>query len=83
MSALLKHQRHSLLELLFDRVHEGIIITNADNIIVDVNDTLCEITGYSKDELIGQQPNLLSSGKQSKAFYSEMWQSLSENGFWR
>jgi|TARA_R100001143_G_scaffold727_5_gene1958 diguanylate cyclase (GGDEF)-like protein/PAS domain S-box-containing protein len=71
------------LELLFDRVHEGIIITNADNIIVDVNDTLCEITGYSKDELIGQQPNLLSSGKQSKAFYSEMWQSLSENGFWR
>ncbi len=83
MSALLKHQRHSLLELLFDRVHEGIIITNADNIIVDVNDTLCEITGYSKDELIGQQPNLLSSGKQSKAFYSEMCQSLSENGFWR
>ena len=83
MSALLKHQRHSLLELLFDRVHEGIIITNADNIIVDVNDILCEITGYSKDELIGQQPNLLSSGKQSKAFYSEMWQSLSENGFWR
>ncbi len=83
MSALLKHQRHTLLELLFDRVHEGIIITNADNIIVDVNDTLCEITGYSKDELIGQQPNLLSSGKQSKAFYSEMWQSLSENGFWR
>lgn len=83
MSALLKHQRLSLLELLFDRVHEGIIITNAENIIVEVNDTLCDITGYHRDELIGQQPNLLSSGKQSKAFYSEMWQSLSETGYWR
>lgn len=82
MSALLKQQRHSLLEMLFDRVHEGIIITNADNIIVDVNDTLCSITGYSRDELIGQQPNILSSGKQSKAFYSTMWQSLSDNGYW-
>mgnify|MGYP003630498545 FL=1 len=82
MSALLKQQRHSLLEMLFDRVHEGIIITNADNIIVDVNDTLCAITGYSRDELIGQQPNILSSGKQSKAFYSTMWQSLSDNGYW-
>jgi len=83
VSALLKHQRLSLLELLFDRVHEGIIITNAENIIVEVNDTLCDITGYHRDELIGQQPNLLSSGKQSKAFYSEMWQSLSETGYWR
>lgn len=82
MSALLKQQRHSLLEMLFDRVHEGIIITNTDNIIVEVNDTLCAITGYSRDELIGQQPNILSSGKQSSTFYSKMWQSLSDNGYW-
>lgn len=83
MSALLKHQRHSLLEMLFDRVHEGIIITDANNIIVDVNETLCEITGYSRDELIGKKPNILSSGKQSKAFYSEMWRNLLDDGFWR
>jgi diguanylate cyclase (GGDEF)-like protein/PAS domain S-box-containing protein len=83
VSALPTHQRHSLLELLFNRVHEGIIITDAENVIVDVNDTLCEITGYSRAELIGNRPNILSSGKQSKAFYSEMWQSLSQNSFWR
>lgn len=83
MSALLKHQRHSLLDILFDRVHEGIIITNVDNVIVDVNETLCDITGYSREELIGQNPNLLSSGKQTKAFYTDMWQRLSSEGFWR
>ncbi|AFI85413.2 GGDEF domain-containing protein [Methylophaga nitratireducenticrescens] len=83
VSALLKYQRLSLLEMLFDRIREGIIITNADNIIVDVNDTLSEITGYDRDELIGKKPDFLSSGKQNKEFYKTMWQNLSANGFWR
>jgi len=68
---------------VFSRTHEGIIVTDAKGIIIDVNPAFCNITGYRREEVIGQNPNILSSGKHSPTFYIEMWHSLIDNGSWQ
>jgi diguanylate cyclase (GGDEF)-like protein/PAS domain S-box-containing protein len=68
---------------VFNDTHEGITITNADRIIVDVNPAFCDITGYSRDEVIGQNLRILCSGKQSPEFFREMWQQIDEKGHWQ
>jgi diguanylate cyclase (GGDEF)-like protein/PAS domain S-box-containing protein len=67
---------------VFSHAREGIIITNVDGCIIDVNETFTDITGYTKDEVIGKNPRMLSSGRQTKEFYTAMWKDLKEKGHW-
>ena len=68
---------------VFSDTHEGIIITDADKVIVDVNPAFSNITGYSREEVIGKNPNILSSGKHQPQFYSMMWKQITELGYWQ
>ena len=54
----------------------SIMITDTSGIIEYVNKRFTELTGYSPDEVIGEKTNLLKSGKHSKEFYQEMWNTL-------
>ena len=67
---------------VFEHAAEGIIITDPDGAILDVNQSLCRITGYSRDELLGQNPSLLSSGQHDPVFFKTLWGALSERGQW-
>jgi diguanylate cyclase (GGDEF)-like protein/PAS domain S-box-containing protein len=67
---------------VFGHAREGITITNASGIILDVNQAFTRITGYSRDEAIGQNPSILKSGRQDKAFYEAMWDELTGAGHW-
>lgn len=67
---------------VFSDTHEGITITDRNKQIVDVNPAFCEITGYSREEVIGKNPRILSSGKQTPEFYSNMWKQIYEHGHW-
>jgi len=67
---------------VFTHAREGILITTPEGMIIDVNDTFSRITGYSREEILGRDPRILGSGRQSKEFYAAMWRDLLENGHW-
>ncbi|MBK1887200.1 MULTISPECIES: putative bifunctional diguanylate cyclase/phosphodiesterase [Marinobacter] len=68
---------------VFDRSHEAIIISDQNNRILDVNPSFSRITGYSRADVLGLNPSILSSGRHSPAYYRAMWQSIEESGHWR
>jgi len=67
---------------VFTHSREGIMITEPDGTILDVNDAFTRITGYSRDEVLGQNPRILNSGRQKKEFYAVMWHDLIDKGHW-
>jgi diguanylate cyclase (GGDEF)-like protein/PAS domain S-box-containing protein len=78
-------QANTKLELaasVFEHAREGITITDSHGTIVDVNESFTRITGYTREEVIGKNPRILSSGRQDPAFYADMWGKLNEQGHW-
>jgi diguanylate cyclase (GGDEF)-like protein/PAS domain S-box-containing protein len=61
---------------------EGMMVTDASNVILRVNYAFTNITGYSAEDAVGHTPGLLSSGMQSKEFYATLWASLKRLGDW-
>jgi diguanylate cyclase (GGDEF)-like protein/PAS domain S-box-containing protein len=72
-----------LVASVFSHAREGIIITDPEKRILDVNQAFCDITGYSHQEAIGKTPALLRSGQQSPEFYQSMWQEIQTNHYWQ
>jgi len=68
---------------LFTLSSAGILITDADNRIVSVNEAFTRITGYSLEELRGQNPNILASQRTPPETYLEMWNTLRETDHWQ
>jgi len=68
---------------VFDRAGEGIVVTDAKQVVLTVNEAFTQVTGYTAEEAIGSNPKLLSSGKHSQEFYQEMWSSLQSQGWWQ
>ncbi len=67
---------------VFESTSEGIIITDTAGTIIAVNAAFCSITGYSEDEVVGNNPNLLSSDHQDALFYHDLWQAIEQTGHW-
>ncbi len=61
---------------------EGIFVTDANNVILKVNQAFTKITGYSAEEAVGQTPTLLSSDRHDKVFYDVMKKNLNNTGVW-
>jgi PAS domain S-box-containing protein len=61
---------------------EGIIITDANKLILRVNQAFTELTGYSAQEVIGRTPNVIGSARQDASFYSEMWDGINTTDAW-
>ncbi|MGJ0516607.1 MAG: EAL domain-containing protein [Methylomicrobium sp.] len=79
----LVEQQIRLSASVFETANEAIVITDANNQIITINPAFTQITGYEKDEVIGKNPNLLSSRRQSRKFYESLWQSIKETGKWQ
>jgi diguanylate cyclase (GGDEF)-like protein/PAS domain S-box-containing protein len=62
---------------------EGMIITDANNIILKINQSFTNMTGYTEKEAVGQKMHLLKSGIQDASFYAEMWRSINNTGSWQ
>ncbi|MFA6468453.1 MAG: PAS domain S-box protein [Bacteroidota bacterium] len=68
---------------VYKAVGEAIVVTDASNKIVDINPAFTKLTGYSKEEAIGNTPSMMKSGKMDLQFYEEMWRSLKKTGMWQ
>jgi diguanylate cyclase (GGDEF)-like protein/PAS domain S-box-containing protein len=80
-----KEQRVKQLALaakVFTHARESIMITDAEGLIIEVNKTFSDITGYSREEAIGKTPRILKSERQSPEFYVDMWQAIVNEGYW-
>ncbi|OIQ88041.1 cell-division control histidine kinase PdhS [mine drainage metagenome] len=73
---------HTLSDAL-EQSAASVIITNIEGVIVYANPRTLEITGYSRDELVGQNPRLLQSGLTPAHVYSELWRDLKAGRDWR
>ncbi len=78
----LAEEKLQLAASVFGHAREGILITDATGTIIDVNDAFTRITGYARQEALGQNPRMLSSGRQDAAFYSALWRALKDQGHW-
>jgi len=68
---------------VFASTQEGILITDAQRNIIDLNPAFTSITGYSRDEVLGKNPSMLKSGLHDARFYETMWQAINQQGYWR
>lgn len=73
----------NLIERIFENISEGVMITNKDKVIIGVNPAFEFVTGYSAEEVVGQNPAVLQSGIHESSFYQNMWKSIYETGMWQ
>ena len=71
-----------LSSLVVDASTATVMVTDGENRIISVNPAFTKITGYRPNEVVGYNPNLLSSGRQGKEFYEDLWATLLETGHW-
>lgn len=72
-----------LASLVYQISSEAMMVTDADGIIITVNPAFTKLTGYAPHEAIGNTPKILSSGRQSREFYENLWQTLKTTGHWQ
>lgn len=61
----------------------NVVITDSEGIILEVNDRTCELSGYSREELIGKSTSVNRSGYHPDSFYKELWHTIKEGKIWR
>jgi two-component system cell cycle sensor histidine kinase/response regulator CckA len=69
-------EHHRLISAI-EQTGEMILITDPAGVIQYVNPAFERVTGYTRQEAIGQNPRLLKSGKQDQAFYQHLWETIS------
>lgn len=67
---------------VFENSLEGVLITDPAGRIVEVHGAFTDITGYSREEVIGKNPRIFSSGRHSPAFFEALWHSILTQGKW-
>jgi PAS domain S-box-containing protein len=65
-----------------EQAYEAIVMTDAEGTIQYVNPAFERLTGYTREEAIGQNPRILKSGAQTDEFYREMWATLLRGDVW-
>jgi PAS domain S-box-containing protein len=71
-----------LLATVVEQVADSVVIADLDARITYVNSAFERVSGYSRDEVLGKNPRILSSGVQSRSFYESMWAALLNGSPW-
>ncbi len=70
-----------LSAVAFD-THDSIVITDQTGTILRVNQSFTKLTGYTPEDVIGQTPRILRSGRHDEHFYRAMWEAIRTDGYW-
>ena len=70
------------LAAVLEQVTESVLIADLDGTITYVNSAFERVTGYSRDEIIGQNPRMFTSGLHTRAFFDAMWAALTNGEPW-
>ncbi len=81
--ALKKSERDNSFQLVTMNQHAIVCTTDTNGRITYVNDKFCTISGYSREDLLGQTFQLLHSGEHEAEFFSQMWQTLRRGEVWQ
>lgn len=76
-------EERALAAMVYQSSSEGMMVTDADGTIISVNPAFCQLSGYSAEEVIGQNPRILQSGRHDQDFYRSFWQALNSVGRWQ
>ncbi|MCL7745294.1 EAL domain-containing protein [Guyparkeria hydrothermalis] len=76
-----EHER--LMAQVIENTREGVIITDQNEVIVEVNPAFTNLTGYTAKEAIGRTPAFLQSGQHDRHFFRRMWSTLQREGYWQ
>jgi len=76
-------EERRLAAAVLANTQEGVVITDPAGRILAVNPSVAAITGYSRDELIGNTMRQLQSGRHDRAFYGALWQAVRSAGYWQ
>ncbi len=76
-------EKIQLLTTAIEQSPSSIVITDTNGSIEYVNPAFCELTGYSRDEVIGKSPLILRTEEQDHAFYKGLWDTISSGKVWR
>jgi len=71
-----------LSQQVMENACQAVVITDENNIVIEVNDAYVSMTGFSREMAIGAAPSIGKSGRHDKAFYKKMWDDLTNNNHW-
>lgn len=75
-------QERALASAVFDESGQGIVVSNPEGRILMANNAFTQLTGYRISEIKGQRTSLLKSGHHDNNFFAQMWDELTNKGFW-
>jgi two-component system CheB/CheR fusion protein len=68
---------------VMNRSTDGLMVTDAEQRIIMVNESFTGVTGYAPEEVIGKSPAILQSGRHDASFYRNMWDAIVDRGWWQ
>ncbi|MDD5399844.1 MAG: EAL domain-containing protein [Sulfurimonas sp.] len=71
-----------LASAVFEKMSDGVLITDSNQKIITVNSAFSKISGYAFEEVKGKTPNTFSSGWHDNAFYQKLWSDINKKGQW-
>ncbi|MBB5204241.1 PAS domain S-box-containing protein [Inhella inkyongensis] len=63
--------------------HAIVSVTDPQGLVIEVNDAFCQLSGYSRGELLGSPHRMVNSGHHSRSFWAEFWRTISSGQHWR
>ena len=73
----------AIASAVFEGTVEGVVITNPEGMVLSLNQSFTQLTGYTNIDLRGKSLRVLRSGKHDDSFYQQLWQQLRQEGSWR